>query len=69
MAWEGHPDLVRYDATRALPDFQALSPAQPPLPFGLRLRPLGRATLYRSVTLPVRVQGWSAKRDDAKRSL
>jgi hypothetical protein len=96
MAWGGHPDLVRCDATRALPDltrvksgraclgwrgtrlprgrqarpdFQALSPAQPPLPFGLRLRPLGRATLYRSVTLPVRVQGRSAKRDDPKRNL
>ena len=69
MAWEGHPDLGRYDATRALPDFQALSPAHPPLPCGLRLWALGRATLHRSVTLPVRVQGWSAKRDDPKRSL
>ncbi len=96
MAWEGHPDLVRYDATRALPDltrvksgraclplgrrvprpprqarpdFQAVSPAQPPLPCGLRLWALGRATLHWSVTLPVRVQGWSAKRDDPKRSL
>jgi hypothetical protein len=101
MAWEGHPDLVRYDATRFLPDLtrvksghcpdgrarlplgrrvprqprqarpdlQALSPAQPPLPCGLRLRALGRATLHWSVTLPVRVQGWSAQRDDPKRSL
>jgi hypothetical protein len=69
MAWEVHPDLVRYDATRALPDFQALSQAHPPLPCGLCLRALGRATLYRSVTLPVRVQGGSAQRDDAKRSL
>ena len=69
MAWEGHPDLVRFDATRALPDFQALSPAQPPLPCGLRLWALGRATVHWSVTLPVRVQGWTAKRDDPKRSI
>jgi len=69
MAWEVHPDLVRYDATRALPDFQAVFPAHPPLPCGLRLAATDRATLHRSVTLPVRAQGWSAKRDDPKRSL
>ena len=39
---------------QARPDFPAIALAQPPLPFGLRLRATDRATLHWSVTLSVR---------------